>query len=100
MYSEGQEAAVEHSPELRDPARRYSTERSAARTYPEHPYARSVANPQPQNPFMDNQDLAGNARNAKSRLILPKKPVLTETGKQKTSLPWSRLANCNETEFT
>lgn len=59
--------------------------------HPEHPYARGAANPQPQNTSRDNQDLTGNVRNAKSRLILPQKPVLIRTGKQTTSLPWSRL---------
>lgn len=59
--------------------------------HPEHPYARAAANPQPQNPSMDDQDLTGNVRNAKSRLNLPPKPVLIQTGKQTTSLPRSRL---------
>lgn len=48
---------------------------------------------------MESQDLAGYVRNARSRLILPRKPVLTETGKQKTCVPWSRLADCRQTQF-
>lgn len=59
--------------------------------HPEHPYAPGAANPQPQNPSRDDQDLTGNVRNAKSRLTLHQKPVLIRTGKQTTFLSWSTL---------